>query len=204
MTSVIDNFFSTIGILLLILALLAVFVIVIFNTLVKYRNYVINAFAQIDVQLHRRHDLIPNLVNTCQAYLKHESSTLEQVTKARNAALSYLEQAKQAPNNGALIKQLANAENTLTQALSGLQITIEDYPELKANETVKDLHEELVSTENKIAFARQAYNDEVMQYNTYKQSFPNNLVAAKFGHKNDASVLELEKTSIRQAPSVQL
>ena len=92
----------------------------------------------------------------------------------------------------------------LTQALSGLQVTIEDYPELKANETVKNLHEELVSTENKIAFARQAYNDEVMQYNTYKQSFPNNIVAAKFGHKDDASMLELAQSEYRQAPSVQL
>lgn len=204
MTSVIDNFFTTLGILLLILAIAAVFIIVIFNTLVKYRNFVVNAFAQIDVQLHRRHDLIPNLVNTCKAYLDHEHATLKQVTEARNAALSCLEQAKQAPSNGSLIKQLASAENMLTQALSGLQVTIEDYPELKANETVKNLHEELVSTENKIAFARQAYNDEVMQYNTYKQSFPNNLVAAKFGHKDDASMLELAQSEYRQAPSVQL
>ena len=164
----------------------------------------LNAFAQIDVQLHRRHDLIPNLVNTCKAYLSHEHETLVKVTQARNAALNCLEKAKSAPSNGQLIKQLAHAENALTSALSGLQITIEDYPELKADQTVKDLHEELISTENRIAFARQAYNDEVMQYNTYKQSFPNNIIAAKFGHKEDASMLELAKSEIREAPNVAL
>jgi len=179
------------------------YAIVIFNNLVKYNNLKDNAFAQIDVQLHRRHDLIPNLVETCKGYMSHEKQTLETVIKARNQAISCLESIKQNGPSNNLMNKLGNAESLLTNSLGQLQITIEDYPDLKANESIAQLNEELTSTENRISFARQAYNDEVMVFNTYKQSFPQNLLASTFGHSDNASLLILENPKQQsKAPSI--
>jgi LemA protein len=180
-----------------------IYAIAIFNNLVKYKNLKDNAFAQIDVQLHRRHDLIPNLVETCKGYMAHEKQTLETVIKARNQAITCLESIKKSGPSNNLISQLGNAESLLTQSLGQLQITIEDYPDLKANESIAQLNEELTSTENRISFARQAYNDEVMVFNTYKQSFPQNLLAGPFGHAENAPLLVLENPKEQsKAPSV--
>ncbi len=188
---------------LAVAAVIAILAIVIFNKLVEYKNLVKNAFAQIDVQLHRRHDLIPNLVETCKGYLTHEKSTLENVTMARNQAVSCLQTLQQQGVNAKSLQALAGAENKLASALGQLQVTIEDYPELKADQTIAQLSEEIASTENRIAFARQAYNDEVMQYNTYKQSFPQLIFAKRLGHIEDASMLQLEANSVKkEAPSV--
>ncbi|PAJ74700.1 hypothetical protein CJF42_09045 [Pseudoalteromonas sp. NBT06-2] len=171
--------------------------------IVKYNNLKDNAFAQIDVQLHRRHDLIPNLVETCKGYMSHEKQTLETVIKARNQAISCLESIKKNGLNNNLMSQLGNAESLLTKSLGQLQITIEDYPDLKANESIAQLNEELTSTENRISYARQAYNDEVMAFNTYKQSFPQNLLASSFGHSENAPLLVLENPKLRsKSPSV--
>jgi LemA protein len=205
MTDVIQHLFTVIGVILALLVVLALAVIVIYNTLVKYNNQLQNAFAQIDIQLHRRHDLIPNLVEVCRSYLKHEHETLVKVTEARNQAVGALNKLKQEGSSSQLISQLSKSENLLSQSLAGLQLVIEDYPELKANETIASLNEELISTESRIAFARQAYNDEVMQFNTYRQSFPQTVIAARVGFKNDAPLLQLEQTAVeRQAPKVSL
>jgi len=193
-----------IALIVLVVLLLAFggFLAKIFNSLVRLRNRYENAFAQIDVQLKRRHDLIPNLVETAKGYLSHEKETLENVTKARNQAASALDQAQQAPGEAGAMKNLAGAEGALAGALGRLNVVMEDYPDLKANENMMQLSEELTSTENKIAFARQAYNDAVMRYNTYKQSFPAVAVAGMFGHANDAEPLEFDSEKIREAPDV--
>lgn len=191
------------SLILVFIILMFIYAVVIFNNLVKYKNLKDNAFAQIDVQLHRRHDLIPNLVETCKGYMAHEKHTLETVIKARNQAIVCLESIKKSGPNNSLISQLGSAESLLTQSLGQLQITIEDYPDLKANESIAQLNEELTSTENRISFARQAYNDEVMVFNTYKQSFPQNLLAGSFGHAENASLLVLENPKEQsKAPSV--
>ncbi len=188
---------------LIILVVIAIGAIIIFNTLVQYKNEYQNAFAQIDVQLHRRHDLIPNLVATAKAYLDHEQKTLTAVIEARNQAVSALKALKGDGINAAALANLASSEGALTSALGALQISIEDYPELKADSTMASLSEDLTSTENRIAFARQAYNDSVMQYNTYKQSFPPLIVAKMTGHITDAPLLELDDPQTqRQAPKV--
>ncbi|MDO4434359.1 MAG: LemA family protein [Alysiella sp.] len=173
--------------------------ILIYNRLVLGRNACQNAFAQIGVQLKRRHDLIPNLVETARAYLQHESTTLEKVTQARNHAASCLKQAL--PENATGIAALAEAENALTQAVRSLMIQVEAYPELQAAENMRQLSEEITSTENRVAFARQAYNDAVMSYNTLRQMFPHNLIAAWFGHTQDAVLLTIpDSAAMAQNP----
>jgi LemA protein len=188
---------------LAIVALAVVYVVSIFNRLVALRNRSKNAFAQIEVQLKRRYDLIPNLVETAKAYLKHERETLEAVIAARNGAAAGLARAAADPTNPAAIAGLGRAEGALTGALGRLNIVMEAYPDLKANQNMMQVSEELTSTENKVAFARQAFNDQVMQYNTFKQSFPQNLVAGLFGHGEDAELLEFaDSAAIQEAPKV--
>lgn len=181
---------------------LTIFLIVsIYNKLVALKNRFQNAFAQIDVQLKRRYDLIPNLVETAKSYLKHERETLESVISARNAAMAGLQNAK--PGDQGSIKTLGQAEGQLGAAMGRLNVVMEAYPELKANTTMMQLSEELSSTENKIAFSRQAYNDSVMEYNTFKQSFPAVVLAGAFGHQNDATMLEFEdRAQLQEAPKV--
>lgn len=190
-------------VILVILALLIFYVIGIYNRLVELRNRFQNAFAQIEVQLKRRYDLIPNLVETAKAYLSHERETLEAVVAARNTALAGLKAAAAAPGDAGRMAQLAGAEDALSSALGRLNVTMEAYPDLKASQNMQQLSEELTSTENKVAFARQAFNDAVMAYNTYKQGFPPVLLAATFGHGQDASLLEFADTEqIQDAPRV--
>jgi len=189
---------------LVAIALVAIFVIVgIYNRLVTLKNRFANAFAQIEVQLKRRYDLIPNLVETAKGYLKHERTTLEAVIEARNRAVSGLGRAAQTPTDPAAIKALNTAEAGLTGALGRLFAVAEAYPDLKANQNMMSIQEELTSTENKVSFARQAYNDAVTAYNTYKQTFPPVVVASMFGHGQDATLLEFEdKAAIAQPPKV--
>lgn len=177
------------------------FAISIYNRLVAGRNRFKNAFAQIDVQLTRRHDLIPNLVETAKGYMKHERETLEAVTNARNMAVAGLKNAARDPSDPEAMKQLAQAEQGLTGALGRLFALSESYPDLKANQNMMQLSEELTTTENKVAFARQAYNDSVMQYNTMRESFPNNFFASWFNFQA-AELLEIEDETKRQAPKV--
>ena len=188
-------------IILAILAALVFFAITIYNRLVAGRNRFKNAFAQIDVQLTRRYDLIPNLVETAKGYMKHERETLEAVINARNIAVSGLDAAKADPSNPEAMKQLAAAEQGLAGALGRLFALSEAYPDLKANENMMQLSEELTTTENKVAFARQAYNDSVMDYNTLRESFPNNLFAGWFNFQA-AELLEIEDEAKREVPKV--
>lgn len=177
------------------------FAISIYNRLVAGRNRFKNAFAQIDVQLTRRHDLIPNLVETAKGYIKHERETLEAVTNARNMAVAGLKAASKDPSDPEAMKQLAQAEQGLSGALGRLFAVAEAYPDLKANQNMMQLSEELTTTENKVAFARQAYNDSVMQYNTLRESFPNNFFAGWFNFQ-PAELLEIEDEAKREAPKV--
>ena len=186
---------------LVVIAAVVVFVVMIYNRLVALRNQFKNSFAQIDVQLQRRHDLIPNLVESTKAYMAHERNTLTEVMQARNNAVSAQKEAARDPADGGKIRKLGSAENMLTRALANFYAVAENYPELKANETVQQLMEELSSTENRVAFARQAYNDTVMTYNTFREQFPNNLVAGFLAFK-PTSQLELENPEARQAPKV--
>ncbi len=186
-----------------VMALFIIYFVTIYNRLVALRNRFQNAFAQIEVQLKRRYDLIPNLVETAKAYLKHERETLEAVTNARNQASQGLAAAAASPGSPAAMRQLAGAEGALAGALGRLNIVMEAYPDLKANQNMMQLSEELTSTENKVSFARQSFNDQVMNYNTYKQSFPQVIVASMFGHGQDASLLEFaDSEAIQAAPKV--
>ena len=195
--------------LLLIVALVLVALVVvlgawiagIYNTLVALRNRFKNAFAQIDVQLKRRYDLIPNLVEVAKGYMKHESTTLENVIKARNIALAASQTAAANPADGNAMKSLVAAEAGLGGALSRLMVVQEQYPDLKANQNMLQLTEELTSTENKIAFARQAYNDSVMSYNTTREVFPNVFFAGMFGFL-PAELFHIEDPTERNAPKV--
>ncbi len=174
----------------------------IFNRLVTLRNRVDNAFAQIEVQLKRRHDLIPNLVETVKGYMQHERETLEAVIKARNQAVSGLQTASGNAGDANAMNALAGAERGLSGALGRLFALAESYPDLKANQNMAQLTEELTSTENKISFARQGYNDSVTEYNTYRQTFPPLLVANFTGHTSDRELLEFDSQAIAEAPKV--
>jgi LemA protein len=188
-------------VIIAIIVLLVVWAVGIYNGLVSARNGYKNAFAQIDVQLTRRHDLIPNLVETAKGYLAHERQTLEAVITARNAAVAGLNAAKADPGNAAAVQQLAGAENALTGALGRLFALAEAYPDLKANQNMMQLSEELTTTENKVAFARQAFNDSVMTYNNRREMFPGSVVANMFAFV-PAQLLEIESPAKREVPAV--
>jgi len=190
-------------IILALAALVVIYGIAIYNQLVALRNRFQNGFAQIEVQLKRRYDLIPNLVETAKAYMAHERETLEAVIAARNAAASGLAAAAANPGNAAAIADLGGREGALGAALGRLNVVMEAYPDLKANRNMMQLSEELTSTENKVAFVRQAFNDQVMAYNTYRQSFPPVVLAGAFGHGTDATLLQFEDSAqIQAAPKV--
>ena len=193
---------STIVFWLAVLALV-IYVINIYNTLVTLKNRYLNAFSQIEVQLKRRYDLIPNLVETAKGYMSHERETLEAVTNARNDAAAILKAMGDGNVGGGEMAKLASAENTLRGALGKLNVTMEAYPDLKASENMQQLSEELTTTENRVAFARQGFNDAVMGFNTYRQSFPPVFFAARFGHPEDAQLLEFDDSAeIQAAPKV--
>jgi LemA protein len=192
--------FVVIGIAALIV-LCGGFIAAIYNHLIKLQNRYLNAYAQIDVQLKRRHDLIPNLVEAVKGYMAHERQTLERVIQARNNASAALSTAH--PNNPAAMQALTGAESALASALSQFMALREAYPNLKADQNASRLMEELTSTENRVAFARQAYNDQVMLYNTARQKFPDNLMADAFGFKQ-ATLFQLDNAAERDAVQVSL
>ena len=185
-----------------IIVVVAIWVIMIYNGLVTLRNRFKNAFSQIDVQLKRRYDLIPNLVETVKGYMAHERGTLEAVVKARGAAVSAAQAAAAAPGDPGAMRGLAQAEGALGGALGRLMAVFEQYPDLKANQNVLGLQEELASTENKVAFARQAFNDSVMEYNTKRESFPDNIFAGFFRFQAAELLQATDSAEERKAPKV--
>ena len=189
------------GVVALVVVAVGLWAVGIYNALVGLRNRFKNAFAQIDVQLKRRYDLIPNLVETAKGYLKHERETLEAVIKARNIALAASQTAAANPADAAAMRNLAGAETGLAGALSRLMVVSEQYPDLKANQNMMQLTEELTSTENKIAFARQAYNDSVMTYNNAREVFPAVLLAGALGFQ-PAELFKIDDPTERNAPKV--
>jgi LemA protein len=188
-------------IFLIVVVLFGVFAINLYNTLVSLRNRFKNSYAQIDVQLNRRYDLIPNLVETAKAYIKHERETLEAVVAARNQAVTASKAAAAHPDDATAIQGVVGAETQLGGAMSRFMALFENYPDLKANQTMMAVMEELSSTENKVAFARQAYNDSVMSYNTAREQFPNNIVAGMFAFK-EAQLFEVEDAEAKKAVKV--
>ena len=193
------------GILLIpiiILVLVALWAMGVYNRLITLRNRYENAFSQIDVQLKRRHDLIPNLVNIVKGYMGHEKDTLEAVIQARSAAMGATSNAAANPGDQSAMKDLASAESNLNGALGRLLMVAEDYPDLKANENMLALQEELTSTENKVSFARQSYNDSVTAYNTATELFPGSMVAKNFGFSL-AELFEVDEETQRDAPNVE-
>ena len=189
-------------VLLGIIVIIAIYFTSIYNNLIKLRNFYMNSFAQIDVQLKRRYDLIPNLVESTKGYLAHEKTTLEAVIQARNTAFDASKVAAANPGNAAAMTGLTQAEGALSSVMGKLLAVVESYPDLKANQTISQLMEELTSTENKISFARQAYNDFVAEYNIKREIFPNNFVAG-FYNFEPAKLLEaVEKAEERVAPKV--
>ena len=196
-----ETSFPAWGIVLAVAAVLAVWAVGVFNGLTRKRNGYRNAFAQIDVQLKRRYDLVPNLVETVKGYAKHERETLEAVGKARNVAAAAAEAAAKAAGDPDAMARLAQSEAALGGALSRLLVTVERYPDLKASQNFLELQEELASTENKVAFARQAYNDAVTEFNNARAVFPAVLLAGAFGFP-EARLLEVESAEVREAPKV--
>ncbi|TDF84072.1 LemA family protein [Pseudomonas sp. H9] len=191
------------AVLLFIVLIPVLYAINIYNKLVTLRNRFQNAFAQIEVQLKRRYDLIPNLMETAKAYLSHERETLEAVTAARNSAIARLNAATAQPGSPQAMAQLGIAEGALSSAMGRLTMTMEAYPDLKASQNMQQMSEELTNTENKVAFARQAFNDAVMSYNTYKQAFPPVLLANVFGHGSEASLLIFaDSVQLQDAPKL--
>ena len=191
-------------VLLVILAVIVLgilYLVSIYNRLIQLKNRFKNAFAQIDVQLKRRYDLIPNLVETAKGYIKHERETLEAVIKARNQASQAMEKASSDPSDTKAIQGLMGAENVLTGTLGRLFALAEAYPDLKANQNMMQLSEELTATENKVSFARQAFNDAVMAFNTAREVFPNNIIANSFGFK-EAQLFEITVEAEKEAPKV--
>ncbi len=188
---------------LVVFAVAVLWTVTIYNRLVALKNRYQNAFAQIEVQLKRRYDLIPNLIETAKRYLAHEADTLEAVTQARNSAMAGLKSAAADPGNMGAMQELGAAEGLLSGALGRLNVVMEAYPDLKADQNMRQLSEEITSTENRVAFARQAFNDQVMAYNTYRQSFPQVALAGFFGHGEDAALLEFaDSEAIQDAPKV--
>ena len=189
------------GFIVLLAVLLVVFIVAGYNSLVTLRNRYKNAYSQIDVQLKRRYDLIPNLVETAKGYLAHERGTLEAVIAARNTAVTANTRAAQNPGDTSAMKEISSAETALSGAMGRLFALAESYPDLKANTTMLSLMEELTSTENKVSFARQAYNDSVMAYNTRREVFPTNLIAGPF-HFGPAELFVIDKPEQKDAPKV--
>jgi len=194
--------YSFIIVLVLIVALV-LYVIGIYNRLVSLKNRFENAFAQIEVQLKRRYDLIPNLIETAKGYMKHERETLESVVAARNGASAMLDAARANPGSEVAMNNLAKAESNLNASMGKFNLLVEAYPDIKANENMMQLSEELTTTENKVAFSRQAFNDTVTAYNEYRQSFPPVFLATTFGHPTDATLLVMpDSEAIQEAPKV--
>jgi len=191
----------TFGILFGIFFAIMFWVVAVYNGLVTHRNRYKNAFSQIDVQLKRRYELIPNLVETAKGYMAHERETLDAVIRARSAAVGAAGSAAANPTDGKCMKQLNQAEGELSSALNRLMVVVEQYPDLKASQNMLALQEELTSTENKIAFARQAFNDSVMLYNTAREVFPSNIISGMFNFA-EAALFEVENPEARVAPKV--
>ncbi len=191
----------TLGVIAGIIILLVLYGISIYNSLIELKNRFVNAFAQIDVQLQRRYDLIPNLVETAKGYMKYEQETLTKIIDARNTAKAAASSAASKPEDADAMKKLISAESTLTSSMGNFFALAENYPDLKANQTMQQLMEELTSTENKVSFARQAFNDAVMVYNTYRSQFPNVIFAGMFGFQA-ATHFEVSKPEAKEAVKV--